>query len=291
MLRSLGARLRGAGEALEAAAYRMGQPKGQPAVAAFRPAKTDYQTETQDWLYEKGVAEGKVDAVVEIPSKFVAPSALVSSEAAVENGAGVWYHAQVAGSVSIGSGAAVLEHAQVSGASGQPTVLGAGVLVYPKSKVGAGVTIGDRSVVKSGAVVESDVTIGEDSVIGQGAVVAKGTKVGSREVWSGVPAAKVGTVDNETLQALSEAVQEISQKGLFHQTEHNKDIFEIHYERQALKDRKEWAEDFIEDHDNSPMGHLPIYLNMDHFPDKFPERRGLIYNKGDDKGREGNAPA
>jgi len=55
-------------------------------------------------------------------------------------------------------------------------------------RIGAGATIGMRSVVLPGA------QVGAGSVVGAGALVAKDTVIPAGEIWAGVPARKIGEV-------------------------------------------------------------------------------------------------
>lgn len=288
MLKNIGDKLYKSGILFEKLAGNVGVKAIQPAVAAYRPAKYDFMTETQNWLYDKNQAAAKPDAVTVIPKNFVAQNANIDKESVVmDDNSGIWYGSTVKGQVSIGRGSQVLEQVEISGSKGEPVVIGSGVIIYPGVKIGAGVNIGDNSVIKSGSVIEEGVTIEESSVIVQGSVVTKGSKIGQGEIWAGNPAVLNKDID-VSISNLSNVQEAFSKQAIYHEIENSKDIFEKHYERQALKDRRNWAEDVIEDHENSPQGYLPIYLNIDHFPDPNPERRGLIYNKGEDKGPEGN---
>ncbi len=190
------------------------------------------------------------------------------------------------GSVSVGPGSVVLENAKVTGTAEKPTVLGSNVIVFPHSRIDADVKIHDRSVVNAGAVIESGVNIPEDCVIKQGSVVKKGSELAPGEIWAGSPAKKVGMVDDSVKDNLEEFAKAISENGIYHQMENNKDVFEVFYERQAAKDRTLWAEDILEDHMNSSASHFPLYLNMQMNKDVDCDKRGLIYNKGEDKGPE-----
>ncbi len=82
---------------MENVSYKFGIEKGQPAYVAYKPAITELHTETQNFLYARKMAREDVNAVIEVPEKFVAPNAHISPEMKIEKGAGVWYHAHING--------------------------------------------------------------------------------------------------------------------------------------------------------------------------------------------------
>jgi carbonic anhydrase/acetyltransferase-like protein (isoleucine patch superfamily) len=264
----LGQALEVGGVAVKAAA---GVPFEQPLVKAVGgawPALHEGAVEAQLHLQD---AAGKEV----VPSgKFVAPSACVAPEASIAQGGSVWYNATVSGSVSLGEGSAVLEHAVVVGEARRPTVLGASVVVGPRARVGAGARLGDRAVVSAGAVLGNGVTLGADAVVAQGAQVGNGATVGARELWAGVPAAKVRTIDAAELASYADKAAELAQLATVHAVEAGKDFRTVYLERRAFEDRGIWAEDVLED-DKS----WATYANIDMNPNKEPHRRGLIYDK------------
>ena len=59
---------------------------------------------------------------------------------------------------------------------------------YP-IEIGNNVTIGANATIMAG------VTIGDNAIVGAGAVVTKGKEIGAKEVWGGVPARKLQTIN------------------------------------------------------------------------------------------------
>ncbi len=269
----LGQALEGSGVAVKAAA---GVPFEEPLVKAVGgawPALHEGHVEAQ--LHLQDLKDAAAAGKEVVPSgKFVAPSACVAPEASVAQGGSVWYSATLSGPVSLGVGSAVLEHAVVVGEARHPTVLGASVVVGPRARVGAGARLGDRAVVAAGAVLGNGVTLGPDAVVAQGAQVGNGATIGARELWAGVPAVKVRTIEADELANYAEKTAELAKLATVHAVEAGKDFRTVYLERRAFLDRGVWAEDVLED-DKS----WAVYTNIDMNPDKERHRRGLIYDK------------
>lgn len=58
------------------------------------------------------------------------------------------------------------------------------------------ILIGNNVTVGAHASVLSDVIIEDNAIIATGAVVLKGTRIGTGEVWGGIPARRLGTIDS-----------------------------------------------------------------------------------------------
>mmetsp|Transcript_15346 Transcript_15346/g.27285 ORF Transcript_15346/g.27285 Transcript_15346/m.27285 type:complete len:281 (+) Transcript_15346:237-1079(+) len=266
--------LRGAGSALEKAGVAMGTQFGTPltklppAYVDFRPLEESVELDAQLWI------QRKAKEVVPAPTSFVAPTAEVGKEIKLDEGASIWYNAKVSGSVALGTKSSVLDGASVEGSASKPTVLGSGVSVGPLAKIAEGVQVGDGTKVGAGARIESGVTVAPDAMICEGAVIPSGTQVKTREIWVGSPATKVGELSPKDLSLITEKADEISRLAIAHQKEHAKDLYTVHAERQAFKDRSLWSEDIMED---DP--HWSVFAGVDAEPVLNPERRGLLYDK------------
>lgn len=57
------------------------------------------------------------------------------------------------------------------------------------------IRIGNNVTVGATAVIMSDVMIGDGAIVSAGAIVTKGTRIGSREVWGGVPARRLKSLE------------------------------------------------------------------------------------------------
>jgi acetyltransferase-like isoleucine patch superfamily enzyme len=57
------------------------------------------------------------------------------------------------------------------------------------------IAIGNNVTIGANATIMAGVTIGDNAIVGAGAVVIKGSKIGVKEVWVGVPARKLKTLN------------------------------------------------------------------------------------------------
>lgn len=110
------------------------------------------------------------------------PAAMVSSTAALAEGACVMAGAVLQASTRVGRAVIVNSSATVD----HDSVLEEGCHIAPGAKLGGDVVVGRRSLVAMGAVVTPGVRIGADVVVGAGSVVLEDVPDGAR-VW-GVPA-------------------------------------------------------------------------------------------------------
>lgn len=86
--------------------------------------------------------------------------------------------------LEVGRGAVIGSFAVIAGHS----VEGDKVVLDPV-RIGDGATVGVRSVLLPG------VEVGANAIVGAGSLVTKGTVIPEGEIWAGVPARKIGTVE------------------------------------------------------------------------------------------------
>ena len=86
---------------------------------------------------------------------------------------------------------------------GNNSLLGLDCLLYSHASEGdrfilATIDIGNYVTVGARAIIMPGVIIGDHAIVAAGSVVTKGTKIGSQEVWAGIPAKKIKTIENIT---------------------------------------------------------------------------------------------
>lgn len=84
--------------------------------------------------------------------------------------------------------------------AGSNTLIGQGTLLIPhvienERLAHFPIAIGDNVTIGAHAIVLADVRIGNGAIVAAGAVVPKGTRIGDREVWGGVPARKLKSLE------------------------------------------------------------------------------------------------
>mmetsp|Transcript_18428 Transcript_18428/g.29987 ORF Transcript_18428/g.29987 Transcript_18428/m.29987 type:complete len:274 (+) Transcript_18428:134-955(+) len=256
-----------AGIALE----RMGCATG------FKPTVQAYIAK-RPWAEESQGRPGVMSLVAEV-DKFVAPTATVPGDLTIGNKSGVWYGAVVQGPVTIGSNTSLLEFSHVEGSTSSPTKIGNQVTISPRAQISAGVVIGDRSVISAGAHVDTGVVVESDAMVAAGAKVPSGTTVKSNELWAGNPAVLVRKLEPSELSELAEDAEYNSTLAIKHAQEAAKDIFTLHDDREAIKDRRYWINYIVQDRDQVIDNFVPV----DVYRDEHPERQGLIFDKKDEK--------
>lgn len=144
---------------------------------------------------------------------FVAPTAVLIGDVAVEAGASIWYGAVLRGdfgSVAVGSGANVQDNVVVHTEAGQPTIVGANAtighgVVLEACTVETGAVVGMNAVVLNGAVV------GEESMVAAGAIVGEGMSVPARHLAAGAPAAVKKEISSRSLEWVRRAAPDYRQ--------------------------------------------------------------------------------
>ncbi len=129
---------------------------------------------------------------------YVAPTALLMGDVALEAEASVWYLSVVRADTApivIGERSNIQDGCVVHVDAGVPCLLGRQVSAGHRVVL-HGCTIEDDSLVGIGAVVLNHVRVGTGSVIGAGALLPEGMEVPPRSVVLGVPGRVVGTVDD-----------------------------------------------------------------------------------------------
>ena len=127
---------------------------------------------------------------------WVAPSAVVMGDVAVEAGVSIWPTAVLRGdlcTIRVGRDGNVQDGAVLHGDPGEPVRIGVEVTIGHRAVV-HGATIGDGALIGIGAVVLNGVTVGEGALVAAGSVVMK-------DVPAGVPAVIKRELTGETIEA------------------------------------------------------------------------------------------
>lgn len=138
------------------------------------------------------------------PGAWVAPTALLTGDVTVADGAAVLDGAVVTAEsapVRIGPETVVMENAVVRGAGTHPTVIGARTMIGPGTHV-TGAVIGDECMVATHATVFNGARVGHGSMIGIGAIVHVGTRLPEN---SRVPMQHIAVGDPATVHPPHEA--------------------------------------------------------------------------------------
>ncbi len=134
------------------------------------------------------------------PTSWLAPTATVIGDAAIGDGASIWFGAVVRADgarITVGAGSNVQDNCVFHADPGFPLTLVADVAVG-HGAVLHGCTIEPGVLVGMGAVVMNGAHVGSGSIIAAGAVVLEGMQVPPRSLVAGVPAkVRRETTDDE----------------------------------------------------------------------------------------------
>lgn len=132
---------------------------------------------------------------------FVAPSAILVGDVAIDEGASVWHGAVLRGdfdSIVVGRDSNIQDNVVIHVDRGMPAIIGPRVTVG-HSAVVHGCTVQADSLIGMNATVNSGAVIGPGSLVASGAVVRESAEFPSNSVIAGVPAKVIRSVD-ETLR-------------------------------------------------------------------------------------------
>jgi len=92
---------------------------------------------------------------------------------------------------------------------GENTIIGHDAVLFSHAIEGRNfslnaIRIGSNVTVGATAVIMSNVVIGDGAIVSAGAIVTKGTRIGAGEVWGGVPAKRLKSSDQGSVQSRNE---------------------------------------------------------------------------------------
>lgn len=129
---------------------------------------------------------------------YVARSATITGDVAIESGSSVWHGAVLRGdfdSVHLGRDSNVQDNVVIHVDRGMPATVGAQVTVGHAAIV-HGCTIGDDCLIGMGATINSGAVIRPGSLVASGAVVLESAEFPPGSVIAGVPAKVIRSVDD-----------------------------------------------------------------------------------------------
>jgi carbonic anhydrase/acetyltransferase-like protein (isoleucine patch superfamily) len=124
------------------------------------------------------------------PNAFVAPTAVLIGDVAVEEGASVWFGAVLRADfdkIVVGAGSSVQDNCVLHTNEGLPTTIGRNVTVGHLSLL-EGCVIEDGAIVGMGSVVLNRACVGRRAMLAAGSVVAEGAEIPPEMVAAGAPA-------------------------------------------------------------------------------------------------------
>ena len=140
---------------------------------------------------------------------YIHPTATIIGEVELGRDASLWPGAVVRGDlepVKVGRESNIQDNAVVHVSKGYPVEIGDRVSVGHGAVV-HGATIEEDCLIGMNATVMNGAVIRRGSIVGAGAVVTEGTEVGPYEVWAGVPAKRIGTIDEGRVEEIRENVR------------------------------------------------------------------------------------
>ena len=135
------------------------------------------------------------------PEAFVATSAVLIGDVALEEGASVWYQAVLDGGqgpVRIGARSNVQDGAVLTGTAEAPLTVGARVSIG-HGAVLSGCRVEEGALIAIRAAVLERATVGEEAIVGAGAVVPPGGTVSPRTLVLGNPATPRRAVSDDEI--------------------------------------------------------------------------------------------
>jgi gamma-carbonic anhydrase len=121
---------------------------------------------------------------------YIAPTAVLTGDVTIEDGASVWFGCVLRGDVApirVGKRSNIQDNTVIHGEQGSPTIIGDDVTVGHSAIVHAAI-VADRVLVGMGAVLLSRCRIGPDTIIGARALVTEEVEIPSNSLAIGMPA-------------------------------------------------------------------------------------------------------
>jgi len=121
---------------------------------------------------------------------FVAPNATLIGDVTVEEGASIWFGAQLRadfGKIVVGAGSSIQDNVVIHMLPGGQTVIEEGVTVA-HGAVLHNCTLKKGCIIGMNAVILDNAVVGEQSMIAAGSVVTDGTQIPDRHLAAGIPA-------------------------------------------------------------------------------------------------------
>lgn len=137
-------------------------------------------------------------------SAFAAESAQIIGNVTLCEGSSVWFNAVLRGDddkITVGKNSNIQDNCTVHCDKGFPVKIGENVTVGHNAVI-HGCTVGDNSLIGMNATVLNGAKIGKNSIVGAGALVTENKKFPDNSLILGVPAKKVGDIDDATAEKI-----------------------------------------------------------------------------------------
>jgi carbonic anhydrase/acetyltransferase-like protein (isoleucine patch superfamily) len=136
---------------------------------------------------------------------FVADTATVVGDVELGDGASVWYGAVLRADgdvIRIGARTNIQDLTTIHiGVGAFQTIIGADVTVGHRAVL-HGCTIEDETMIGIGSIILDGAVVERGAIVAAGAVVSPGKRVPAREMWGGIPAAKIRAVRPEEIETI-----------------------------------------------------------------------------------------
>ena len=157
-------------------------------------------------------------------SAWVAPGAYVIGDVHLGEASSVWYGAVLRGDtepIRIGARSNVQDGCVLHADPGYPAVVGEGCVVGHNAVV-HGCEVGDRCLIGMSATILNGAKIGEGSIVAAGALVPEGREFPARSLIVGVPARRLGEVNDEQRQDIARGARTYIERATEHRGELNR---------------------------------------------------------------------
>lgn len=144
------------------------------------------------------------------PGAFIAPTAVLIGDVAVEEGASVWFGVVLRGDfnrIVVGAGSSIQDNSVLHTAVDVPTTIGSNVTVGHLCMMEA-CTIGDGALVGMGSIVLNRAQIGERAMLAAGSVVRQDGEIPPEVLAAGVPAQVKKNLTEAAFEQMEEAAHE-----------------------------------------------------------------------------------
>lgn len=152
---------------------------------------------------------------------YVAPTAVLIGQVALQAGANVWFGAVLRGDnepITVGENSNIQENSVLHTDVGAPLSIGAHVTVGHSVTL-HGCCIGDNSLIGMGAIVLNHARIGANSIVGAGALVTEGKTFPDGVLLVGSPAKILRELTNEEIARLPNNAHHYAARGQTYATE------------------------------------------------------------------------
>ena len=158
------------------------------------------------------------------PSAFIAPGAYVIGAVYLGEESSIWYGAVLRGDtepIRVGARTNIQDGCVLHADPGYPAVVGEDCVVGHRAVV-HGCEVGDGCLIGMSATILNGAKIGEGSIVAAGALVPEGREFPARSLIVGVPARRLGEVNDEQTQDIARGARTYIERATEHREELNR---------------------------------------------------------------------